>query len=178
MNVNIPPSVCHNEDQRNNIFWWRNIQGTFTSPAYVYQRERLKVPPCSGEPQASPLKPYNYSSAASFSFNSLATRRMSAAKPQSATMRWTSAPGLAWKMRHDGHDVLLCSAVGLTPVSSNKIMQPLECHAYEGKLELQISAWTCWSPNPNSISAALNYHQILRKEQYKIIQEHWATANT
>ena len=135
MNVNIPPSVCHNEDQRNNIFWWRNIQGTFTSPAYVYQRERLKVPPCSGEPQASPLKPYNYSSAASFSFNSLATRRMSAAKPQSATMRWTSAPGLAWKMRHDGHDVLLCSAVGLTPVSSNKIMQPLECHAYEGKLE-------------------------------------------
>ena len=51
-----PPSVCHNEDQRNNIFWWRNIQGTFTSPAYVYQRERLKVPPCSGEPQASPLQ--------------------------------------------------------------------------------------------------------------------------
>ena len=27
-----PPSACHNEDQRNNIFCWRNIQGTLTSP--------------------------------------------------------------------------------------------------------------------------------------------------
>ena len=60
MNVNIaphPPSVCKNDLQRNNIFWWRNAMNVNMPPICMLlsSRERLKVPPCSGESQASPL---------------------------------------------------------------------------------------------------------------------------